>query len=87
VTDAVIDLDVGQIGMTRNLYCGIERIRCDGQCNSCVVRFKCYTEPIFTPLLVSREEWLILRTYGYVPQRVWVSGKVGELPVSVEHVL
>lgn len=41
---------------TGNYY--LRREGCDGQCNSCFVRFRCFTEPEFYPLLLDNEEWL-----------------------------
>jgi hypothetical protein len=41
----------------RNIYCGITRIRCSNNCDSCLVRYVCYTSPELTPIVVSIDTW------------------------------
>lgn len=57
----------------RNLYCGnVGRIRCSRQCDECVVRFKCFTLAAYYPLVITREEYII------IIEKLRVSGEVGE---------
>ena len=70
----------------RILHCGVESIGCSKQCGECVVRFKCYTEQIFYPLIVTRDEFMRekLRVSGL--EKIRVGGKDGELRWSVKSV-
>lgn len=51
-------------------------MKCSGRCNDCIVRFRCYTEPVFYPMIVTRKEWLI--------ERLRVDGEDGESHQSVK---
>ena len=74
----------------RFLHCGIVRVKCNGQCNDCLVRFRCYSERLYYPLILTREEWLamelgvgegldVVGTEEYQKTDLyWVSGEVGE---------
>ena len=46
--------------MYRFLRCGIEKMKCNGRCDNCPIRFKCYTEPLFYGLILTPEEWRML---------------------------
>lgn len=71
----------------RILHCGIEKKICDRECDRCNVRFKCYTEAIFYPLVLTPEEWRVyhLRVISKINlDPLWGSDNDGELYQSVK---
>lgn len=57
--------------MIRFLHIGIHRYQCNSQCESCPVRFRCYTEPVFHPLVMDFHEYVMCRDTCIECEKGW----------------